>query len=66
MYEHPVTNWLDLNRYHLTNSGYLNEEQVRFVVAEVGCALDYLRTLDVIHREGLDSGFTDGLKLVWS
>jgi serine/threonine kinase 32 len=29
----------------------LNEEQVRFIVAEVGCALDYLRTVDVIHRD---------------
>ena len=62
MFEHPVTNWLDLNRYHLTNSGYLNEEQVRFVVAEVGCALDYLRTLDVIHREEPDAGLPFGGK----
>ena len=53
-YGHLENSWLDINRYHLTNSGCLNEEQVRFVVAEVGCALDYLRTLDVIHREEFD------------
>lgn len=39
-------------RFHLNGGDSpLTEEQVRFICAEIGCALDYLRTKNVIHRD---------------
>lgn len=38
-------------RFHLDRNGNLKEEVVRFYVAELACALDYLHNLQIVHRD---------------
>ena len=38
-------------RYHLSGNNKFNEEAVRFICAEIGSALDFLRTKRIIHRD---------------
>lgn len=38
-------------RFHLDRSGNMKEEVVRFYVAELACALDYLHNLQIVHRD---------------
>ncbi|CAO1618155.1 unnamed protein product [Sympodiomycopsis kandeliae] len=38
-------------RFHLDRSGNMKEEVVRFYVAELACALDYLHNLQMVHRD---------------
>lgn len=38
-------------RFHLDRSGNMREEVVRFYVAELACALDYLHRLQIVHRD---------------
>lgn len=38
-------------RFHLERSGNMKEDIVRFYVAELACALDYLHNLQIVHRD---------------
>ena len=44
-----------LPRYHINNNfgneSAFNEEMVRFVIAEMASALDYLRSKNIVHRD---------------
>lgn len=37
-------------RFHLDRSGFINEDAVRFVMAELAIALDYLHSKGIVHR----------------
>ena len=45
-----VWNWSSF-RYHLSGSYKFSEEAIRFICAEIGSALDFLRTKRIIHRD---------------
>jgi serine/threonine kinase 32 len=37
-------------RFHLDRMGHLPEDTVRFIVAEIALALDYLHSKGIVHR----------------
>ena len=37
-------------RFHLERMGHMNEDIVRFVMAEIALALDYLHKKGIVHR----------------
>ncbi|RKP01217.1 hypothetical protein CXG81DRAFT_866, partial [Caulochytrium protostelioides] len=38
-------------RFHLDRMGFFTEPMVRFIMAEISCALDYLHSKDIVHRD---------------
>ena len=37
-------------RFHLDRNGFMAEENVRFIMAELAVALDYLHSKGIVHR----------------
>ena len=37
-------------RFHLDRMGYMSEDAVRFLIAEMAVALDYLHRKGIVHR----------------
>lgn len=37
-------------RFHLDRMGFINEDAVRFIMAELAIALDYLHSKGIVHR----------------
>ena len=42
---------LFMYRYHLGGNNTFSEEAIRFICAEIGCALDFLHGKRIIHRD---------------
>ena len=41
-----------MNRFHLSNEDFLfTEDEVNFICCEIACALDYLQTKRIVHRD---------------
>ena len=51
LWEHNVLHLNFTCRYHLSGNNKFNEEAVRFICAEIGSALDFLRTKKIVHRD---------------
>jgi len=37
-------------RFHLERTGFMQEDAVRFIMAELAIALDYLHSKGIVHR----------------